>query len=199
MSDPVEAAVVLGWEAGARLADVSISQLRRLVSEGIISARKRDDGRYEFERALLHGYALRDPEASMPRAPTEGELAAAAAALFNDGKHPREVVVALKKPIEVVRRLHDAWVTLGRDLVVPAQVREQVEKLVRRPIDATTLHDVLVELARDRLELHRFTYPCSVCRQPMQATADGVWKWILQHDVLEAWRHTTCTADDAGA
>jgi DNA-binding transcriptional MerR regulator len=138
-------------QVAARLR-VSISTVRRL--EGSALHPQRDEHG-------VHVFAAADVEAlSRQRAPApaaEGEIAAAAFALFEQHEHPRKIVIALKQPPEKVRSLRAEWVRLGRELLLEADDRARLGALLggfRSSRELVNLVQKLVSKARSRPGIH---------------------------------------------
>ncbi len=106
---------------------VAITTVRRLENKGRLHPRRTKRGflfRIEEINRIEPGYASR---ARSPRPLQTGEIAARAFELFEHGKGLRDVVIILRQPPEAVRELYRQYALSG-DLIVPAEIRQQIER-----------------------------------------------------------------------
>ncbi|MFW5920887.1 MAG: hypothetical protein ACOCUS_03525 [Polyangiales bacterium] len=124
-------------------------------------------------------------------AAADGELAAAAFALFADGKHPTEVVIQLREPPRRVALLHEQWTRMMDGVVLGPEVFSKLSRRLGRPVSRDDLGDVLCDLLDDHDKLERFTYPCCVCGEPIQA-GPREWDVVSASGELADWGHGRC-------
>ncbi|MDD9946973.1 MAG: helix-turn-helix transcriptional regulator [Myxococcales bacterium] len=92
-----EGEVLLTRAQAARRIGVSVSTIRRM--EGA-----------ELEPVLVDGkHLFHLPEVDRYRRVTDGELAARAFQMFNDGRCVIDVVIELQEPPERIEKLHERW------------------------------------------------------------------------------------------
>ena len=163
-------------QAGVVLS-VSVSTIRRMERDGRLCPVVGEDGVHRFRvrevqdlaRALgvdparAEGTPV-DPRRAPPHgdaADTNGDLAAKAFQAFGEGMHPVAAVVALKIAPALIADLHRRWVELRGGLVLPAEARREIERLIGAPITAENVGKVLTILvgAAVRAKVDRPRFP----------------------------------------
>ena len=155
--------------------------------------------------------------AQVPQQPqaAPGEVAAEAFALFNGGRKPTGVVIALKQPPEVVQALYERWVEMRGAWYVSARLRKDLVAaieanvaeadgmaVVRGPADVLKYFDQVIE-ERNASSLNVFRYRCDTCNEFLEATPSEEWKWALENlgdgrghlggvNGLSSWGHSEC-------
>ena len=195
--------VVVGLAVAAAVAGLPETTLRRFVKRGRVAAEKGEDGAHRFRRADLEALrsngsadAERDAASDRERSDPVGELAAQAFELFAAGKGPREAVVMLRQPPAVVVSLYTTWVAMDGGFVVYRANAEAISRWAGfAVVRVEDLVRLLAALFADRDELRRFSYPCTVCKGPVQATSGAEWKAIIEGGHLSTWGHGPCVDD----
>lgn len=122
--------------------------LRRLEGRELHPVR-REDGQWWFRLDEVLELCSKPIQPEEP-AIAEGELTAAAFALFEEGKSVREVVIALKQPARVVRALKDEHEELGGGIDLrPQHLAELVQIVGGAPKTAGEL----IAALRSRLKI----------------------------------------------
>ena len=132
--------------AAAAALNVSVTTIRRW--EGVILHPERGpDGVHTFDRVEIDSLARQRPFESGARAMTsDGEVAAAAFALFKKGIDPRDVVIELEQTPEVVKKLQAEWHIMGDRLLVG----EETFKVLDRMCSARLLDpDIFLAICND--------------------------------------------------
>jgi hypothetical protein len=148
---PTDKVVGLTRAGAAALLCVSSSTVRRLEERGVLHPRI-VDGIHFFDPAEIH--RARAERAS--GAPTDGEAAALAFELLDQGAGLREVVKRCRVPPERARALAIDWKKMGSgELVISAEIRAEISRVLGVRIlssDALlrAVRDIVLE--RDRLE-----------------------------------------------
>jgi hypothetical protein len=108
--------------AVAAVLQVSLTTIRRW--EGtLLHPVKGADGIHLFDPTEVQDLASRRPTpASAKNSIAEGEVAAAAFALFKKKTSPRDVVIELEQSPAVIQKLHEEWERLGDRVVVGEEV-----------------------------------------------------------------------------
>jgi hypothetical protein len=102
---------------------------------------------------------------------TDGVIAALAFELFEKGMKPIPVVIELKQPPEVVKKLYKEWLEIKQQLVIPSQIKKQIYsnlnivlKIIhdnfRYTDDADGLLKAMSAIVEDRLEFRNICYGC---------------------------------------
>ncbi len=132
-----------GWltrAAAAKLIGATRSTIRRLEVAGALHPTIDAAGIHRFDPAEVACVA-RDRAARPVDSSKEGERDARAFDALDQGRSMREIVTTLRLPVELVRKLHEAWVKMGSkgDMVLSS---EQLTKLrsalgidIKRPAD----------------------------------------------------------------
>ncbi len=104
--------------AAADTLQVSVTTVRRW--EGtLLHPERGPDGVHFFDLAEVQALARQRPvESDRPKSTSAGEIAAAAFALFKKGVDPRDVVIELEQPPEVVKKLQAEWHLMGDRLIL---------------------------------------------------------------------------------
>jgi hypothetical protein len=189
-------------EVAARL-DMSVGGVRHLERRGELPSQVQPDGVHVYDEDVVEALARarQSPRAmSTVAAPPQpdGEAAAAAFAMYDDGKGVRQVVRSLKMRPLLARELHAEWLTAGRDLIVPARLRDRIETFLRRPLkgpdDFVGILETVVTWHEDRT---RFVFPCAICGRAIEIDADG-WENVLRAGACRGWHHIECAAGMPG-
>lgn len=108
--------------AVAAVLQVSLTTIRRW--EGtLLHPVKGIDGIHLFDPTEVRDLASRRPTPTPAKNSTaEGEVAAAAFALFKKKTSPRDVVIELEQSPAVIQKLHEEWERLGDRVVVGEEV-----------------------------------------------------------------------------
>jgi hypothetical protein len=108
--------------AVAAILQVSVTTIRRW--EGtMLHPVKGQDGTHLFDPVEVRELATRRPSVTPAKNSTaEGEVAAAAFALFKKKTSPRDVVIELEQSPAVIQKLHEDWERLGGRLVVGEEI-----------------------------------------------------------------------------
>src|SRR5882672_972625 len=132
-----------GWltrAAAAKLIGATRSTIRRLEVAGALHPTIDAAGIHRFDPAEVVSVA-RDRAARPVDRSKDGERDARVFDALDQGRSMREIVTTLRLPVELVRRLHEAWVKMGSkgDMVLSS---EQLTKLgsalgvgIKRPAD----------------------------------------------------------------
>jgi hypothetical protein len=127
------------------------AQGQRSILRGIrrsgAALRRGPDGVHIFDQTEIEALARQRPLEDGPRAAaSEGELAAAAFALFKKGVDPRDVVIELEQPPGVIKRLLAEWHLMGDRLILG----EETMKVLDRMCGARLLdEDILLAIYND--------------------------------------------------
>lgn len=122
------------------------------------------DGVHIFDQAEIEALARQRPLEDAPRPiGSEGEVAAAAFALFKKGVDPRDVVIELEQPPEVIKKLQAAWHLLSDRLIIGEETLKVLDRMsAARLLDAEVLtaiynddHDALRGFVAAKLEERR--------------------------------------------
>lgn len=137
-------------------------------SENTLRARVRSNMLHPRKgRRVLPGAGTREVDLFDPRelgplsrrwktpAPNDpGELAAQAFELFEEGISQREIVIRLREAPDKVTQLHDLWLDMGgSDLVIGAQARVELERLVGPFVDMAELVTRVSSLLGERIDV----------------------------------------------
>ena len=108
--------------AVAAILNVSVTTVRRF--EGtLLHPVKGVDGTHLFDPVEVQELASRRPTAAPTKNSTaEGEVAAAAFALFKKKTSPRDVVIELEQSPALIQKLHEDWNRLGDRVVVGEEI-----------------------------------------------------------------------------
>jgi hypothetical protein len=115
--------------AVAATLQVSVTTVRRW--EGtVLHPVKGADGIHLFDPTEVQELASRRPTPSpVKNSTTDGEVAAAAFALFKKKTSPRDVVIELEQSPTVVQKLHEDWERLGDRVVVGEEVLHVLDRM----------------------------------------------------------------------
>lgn len=139
-----------------------------------------------------NGKPTKPPRAQDTPAPATGEVAAAAFAEFVKGATSNQVVMTLKQPPDVIFRLWQQWATGDRALLIPADLRQKIERRLGFPL--TPGLEKLVDAVH---ELRRLVYQCGFCGADVRVRADREWKWLLDGWPVSVWPCPAC-GDEPG-
>jgi hypothetical protein len=116
--------------AVAAILQVSVTTIRRW--EGtMLHPVKGQDGTHLFDPVEVRELASRRPTVTPAKNSTaEGEVAAAAFALFKKKTSPRDVVIELEQAPDVVQKLHDDWERLGGRLVLGEEILGVLDRML---------------------------------------------------------------------
>jgi len=100
-----------------------------------------------FDLAEVQALARQRPgESDRPKCTSAGEIAAAAFALFKKGVDPRDVVIELEQPPEVIKKLQAEWLLMGDRLILGENTIAALDRMATaRVLDA----DLLTALYND--------------------------------------------------
>jgi hypothetical protein len=108
--------------AAAAILQVSVTTIRRWEGTMLHPVRGAD-GIHLFDPTEVQELARRRPTPPPAKnSGSEGEIAAAAFALFKKKTSPRDVVIELEQPPAVVQKLHEDWERLGGRLVLGEEI-----------------------------------------------------------------------------
>jgi phage terminase Nu1 subunit (DNA packaging protein) len=104
--------------AAAAALRVSVTTVRRW--EGaLLHPERGPDGVHVFDLDEIEALVRQRPaQEERGRRETEGEIAAAAFALFKKGADPRDVVIELEQPPEAIKKLHAEWYLMSDRLII---------------------------------------------------------------------------------
>jgi hypothetical protein len=110
--------------------NVSVTTVRRF--EGtLLHPVKGTDGIHLFDPAEVQELANRRPTPSPAKNSTsEGEVAAAAFALFKKKTSPRDVVIELEQSPTVIQKLYEDWERLGDRVVLGEEILGILDRMV---------------------------------------------------------------------
>jgi hypothetical protein len=113
----------------AAVLEVSLTTIGRC--EGaLLHAVKGADGTHLFDPVEVQELATRRPTgAPTKNSTTEGEIAAAAFALFKKKTSPRDVVIELEQSPTVVQKLHEDWERLGDRVIVGEEILGLLDRM----------------------------------------------------------------------
>lgn len=148
----------------ARRLGVSVTTLRRM--EGtLLHPQTGEGGVRMFDADEVEAAVIRVRRRERPEEPETGAVAAEVFTLFDDGVHPVDVIKKLLLAPNVVESLHTRWTRMQGHLVIPVEIRLQLESdlVGERPgpegweIDSpAALREKIVEMLAP--------HPCSRCQ-----------------------------------
>lgn len=134
---------------------------------------------------------------------SSGEVAAKAFELFNQGKRPIAVVIALEQDPDVINALYEKWVSMKGGWLLPRRLKEdlvgEIEANMWEGDEGAKVEgpaDVLkffLQAVHERNARKTFWYKCSVCDELIEADPDHEWKDVLDSRMhLGSWGHKQC-------
>jgi hypothetical protein len=149
--------------AAAAALRVSVTTVRRWEGE-LLHPERGPDGVHVFDLAEIEALARQRPaQEERARNGTAGEVAAAAFALFKKGVDPRDVVIELEQPPDVIKKLQAEWHLMGDRLILGEETVRVLDRMSSaRLIDPEVLsaiynddHEWLREHVTTKLEERR--------------------------------------------
>jgi hypothetical protein len=157
----------------ARRLGVSVTTLRRM--EGtLLHPQTGEGGVRMFDAEEVEAAVIRVRRRERPEEPETGAVAAEVFTLFDEGVHPVDVIKKLLLAPNVVESLHVQWTRMRGHLVIPVEIRLQLESdlVGDRPgpggweIDSpTALRKKIVELLAPQACNRCQDKPASFCRE----------------------------------
>lgn len=143
---------------------------------------------------------IRDRKQGVGR--SEGEVSALAFSMFQKGCKPTKVVIELKQPAKTVQALYEEWAEMNGGLLLRKSVKEGIFDSLEDSVgfkisNILDLKKALVILLVDHMWMSKYTRPCVVCGEDIEADPEDYWKWMGEKGYLANWMHPECGQEKA--